>query len=72
MLLFEDEWGEDNSPVDNTEIRTTLLYYSKEELEEFKKLCKVALQKEFPDTYKEDGNVSDLLLKILRDKYANL
>ena len=37
MRLFEDDWGVDNSPVDNTEITTTILYFSTKELKEFKK-----------------------------------
>ena len=36
MKLFEDNWGIDNSPLDETEITTTILYFSKEELKQFK------------------------------------
>ena len=38
MKLFEDEWGIDTSPVDETEITTTMLYFSKQELNTFKRL----------------------------------
>lgn len=63
--LFPTDWGVDQSPVDTTEITTTLLYYSKEESLEFKQLCKAAMRKEFPETFQNE-NISNLLLKILR------
>lgn len=72
MKLFEDDWGVDNSPIDNTEITTTLLYFSTEELKEFKVLCKKGIRKEFNEQYQVKGNLSDLLLIILREKYGNL
>jgi hypothetical protein len=72
MKLFEDDWGVDNSPIDNTEITTTLLYFSTEELKEFKALCKKGIRKEFNEQYQVKGNLSDLLLIILREKYGNL
>ena len=72
MQLFENDWGVDNSPTDNTEITTTILYFSKEELAQFKKLCKVVIKKEFGVEYQQKGNLSDLLLKILNEKYGNL
>ena len=40
LELFIDDWGIDDSKPDDTEITTTILYFSKEELSEFKKLCK--------------------------------
>jgi len=72
MQLFETDWGVDNSEVDNTEITTTILYFSKEELAQFKKLCKVGIKNEFGVEYQQKGNLSDFLLKILNEKYGNL
>ncbi len=72
MKLFEDEWGVDNSPIDNTEITTTILYFSTDELKEFKKLCKAGIKKEFNEHYKQKGNLSDFLLLILKKNYGNL
>jgi len=72
MKLFDDDWGVDNSPIDNTEITTTLLYFSTEELKEFKKLCKKGIKAEFGNDYQNKGNLSDLLLIILNEKYGNL
>ncbi len=72
MKLFEDNWGIDNSPIDETEITTTLLYFSKDELKEFKKLCKVGIKIEFGKEYQQKGNLSDFLLKTLKEKYGNL
>lgn len=70
MKLFEDDWGKDNSPIDNTEITTTILYFSKEELKQFKTLCKEGMKVEFDNEFQEKGNLSDLLLKVLNDKYG--
>ena len=72
MKLFEDDWGVDNSPIDNTEITTTMLYFSTQELKEFKALCKKGIKQEFAEQYQTKGNLSDLLLIILRQKYGNL
>ena len=55
-----------------TEITTTILYFSTEELKEFKALCKKGIKFEFKDEYQTKGNLSDLLLIILREKYGNL
>jgi hypothetical protein len=71
MRLFEDEWGVDESPVDNTEITTTILYFSSDELKEFKKLSKAGIKKEFGSEFQQKGNLSDFLLKILRERYEN-
>jgi hypothetical protein len=72
MKLFEDNWGVDNSPIDETEITTTLLYFSTEELKQFKKLCKLGIKKEFSEAYQQKGNLSDFLLKILNERYGSL
>lgn len=70
MKLFEDDWGKDNSPIENVEITTTILYFSKEELKQFKYLCKEGMKAEFGPEYQEKGNLSDLLLKLLNHKYG--
>lgn len=72
MKLFEDDWGVDNSPIDETEITTTILYFSTKELKQFKKLCKAGIKKEFSETYQQKGNLSDFLLKILKERYENI
>ena len=69
MKLFEDDWGVDNSPIENVEITTTMLYFSRQELKEFKTLCKKGIKKEFGEEYQQKGNLSDLLLKVLKEKY---
>ena len=53
MRLFEDEWGVDESPVDNTEITTTILYFSSDELREFKQLSRVGIKKEFGQEFQQ-------------------
>lgn len=69
MKLFEDNWGIDNSPIEDVEITTTILYFSRTELKEFKRLCKKGIKQEFGEEYQQKGNLSDLLLKILRENY---
>jgi hypothetical protein len=72
MQLFEDDWGVDNSPPDNTEITTTILYFSKEELAKFKSLCKVGIKTMYGNDAQTKGNLSDFLLTILENNYANI
>jgi len=72
MKLFEDNWGVDNSPIDETEITTTMLYFSKQELKEFKELCKKGIKIEYNEDFQQKGNLSDFLLLILNKKYGNL
>ena len=70
MELFEDEWGVDMSPPDDTEITTTILYFSKEELIKFKQLAKKGIKIEYGEQYQQRGNLSDLILMLL-NKYEN-
>ena len=70
MNLFEDEWGTGSTKEDDTEITSTLLYYSSVELKEFKRLCKVGIKEKFADPM-ADGNISDLLLILLKQHYEN-
>lgn len=72
MKLFEDDWGVDNSPIDETEITTTILYFSKEELKKFKNLCKVGIKIEYGEEYQQKGNLSDFLVKILNERYGTV
>ena len=69
MKLFDDEWGVDESPIEDIEITTTILYFSRLELKEFKALCKKGIKKEFGEDYQQKGNLSDLILKLLKQKY---
>jgi len=69
MKLFEDNWGIDNSPIEDVEITTTILYFSREELKEFKALCKKGIQKEYGEEYQQKGNLSDFLLMLLKRNY---
>jgi hypothetical protein len=70
LQLFEQDWGVDNSPLDDTQITTTLLYFSKDELKEFKKLCKTGMKKEFAADFQSKANLSDFLLKVLKENYG--
>jgi len=66
MLLFEDDFGVDNSPADETQITTTILYFSEEELKQFKTDCKTGIKKMFGQEYQQKGNLSDFLLKAVK------
>jgi hypothetical protein len=68
--LFEDDFGQDESPIEDIDITTTILYYSEKELDEFKKLVKAGIKKELGTQAMERGNISDLLLIVLRKNYA--
>jgi len=71
-LFNDDEFEVNNSPIDNTEITTTMLYFSTDELKLFKSLCKKGIKIEFGDEYQDKGNLSDFLLIILKQKYENI
>lgn len=68
--LFEHDYGTGSKEIDQTEITTTILYFSKEELKEFKKLCKAGMKQVYGSKFMEVGNLSDFLLNELR-KYGN-
>jgi hypothetical protein len=69
--LLEPDYGVDNSPPDGTRITQVILYFDKPEAEEFKRLCKAGIKLEFPQTYRETGNLSDFLLYILNRLYGS-
>jgi hypothetical protein len=70
-LLFEDDFGVDESPKDDTQITTTILYFSEEELKEFKKLCKQGMKTTYGAEAATKANLSDYLLKTLRNANHN-
>ena len=69
MKLFDDNWGVDNSPIEDVEITTTILYFSRQELKQFKNLCKKGIRQEFGEEYQQKGNLSDFLLMLLKRNY---
>jgi len=72
MGLFDVEYGQDQSEVDNTRITNTMLMYgSEEEMAEFKKLCKIGIADKFGDAKIDKGNITDFLLIVLREKYGS-
>ena len=71
MELFDYDYGLNTDQVDNTEITTTILYFSKDELKEFKSLCKTGIKKEYNQDFQQKGNLPDLLLQLLRKEYGN-
>lgn len=67
-MLF-NEYIKDDSPVDDTKITQTMLYYSEDEVAEFKKLCKLGMKDLFPADFL-NKNISDFLLTLLKKHYA--
>lgn len=64
--LFDDDIPKNESPLQDVNITTMLLYMSEEENKEFKALCKEGIKKLFPDDYREKGNLTDYLLHLIR------
>lgn len=71
LKLFEDSWEEGGQEQDDTSITNTILYFSTEELSEFKKLCKVCIEKMYKNDKFENGNIPDLLLNLLKEYNEN-
>lgn len=69
--LFQDEWGVDTSPVDDTQIVQFGIFMDRAQLPEFKKLAKQAVKEFFPTDYIERGNVSDAIILLLKKHYGN-
>lgn len=69
--LFDLDIPKNNEPPEDVEITTTILYMSKEELKEFKRLAKIGIKEMFGEEFQSRGNISDFLLKILKEKYGD-
>lgn len=69
-MLFDELIESKGTEKDNTDITTTLLYFSTEELNKFKRLCKSGMMKEWGEERFSKGNISDLLLIALNKLYA--
>lgn len=70
MNLFELEIPQNNEPVQDVDITTTILYYSTVELKEFRKLCKEGIKSMYGEQAVTKGNMADLILNLLREKYG--
>lgn len=66
MELFENILSKDDSPLENVEITTTILYMSKDELKEFKKLAKEGIKRLWKCDFQQKGNLSDYILHLIR------
>lgn len=73
MELFaqEDFYEKDNSPIEDVEITTTILYISRTELKEFKQKAKKGIERMFGEEYQQKGNLSDYILTLIRQDYEN-
>lgn len=68
--LFDRDYGIDHGPIDGTQIKSTLLYFSAEEHSEFRKEAKIAMKTIWGQKAQEEGNLSDLTLALLK-KFNN-
>ena len=71
MKLFEYEFEQNTEPVDNTEITGTLLYYTKENRKEFKRLCKTGMEQTYTKEKLQEANISDFILQLLIQHYGS-
>lgn len=65
--ILQPDYGIDTSPPDPTIITQVLLYLDKKDADEFKRLAKKSMMRHWPNTYKEQANLSELILKLLRN-----
>jgi hypothetical protein len=68
--ILDEAYPVNNEPKDDTTTIQVMLYFSEPEVEEFKKLSKNLMKRYWPTDYTEKANISDLLLKLLRDANA--
>lgn len=66
LSLFETEIPKDNSPIQDVDITTTILYMSVEELKEFKKLAKEGIKRLWQQEFQQKGNLTDYILYLMR------
>tara|TARA_R110001592_G_scaffold231480_3_gene488620 strand:+ start:1327 stop:1551 length:225 start_codon:yes stop_codon:yes gene_type:complete len=71
MKLFEYEFEQNVEPVDDTEITGTLLYYTKDNRKLFKQLCKKGMEQTYNKDLLQEANISDFILKTLKDHYGS-
>jgi hypothetical protein len=69
--LFDFDIPKNTDPPEDVEITTSILYFSKSELREFKKLAKEAIKRRWQQDYQQRGNLSDLILALLREDAEN-
>lgn len=67
--LFDLAILPNNDPIEDVEITTTTLYMSKPELKEFKRLAKIGIKKLWNAEFQQKGNLTDLLLHLLKKEY---
>jgi hypothetical protein len=67
--MFDVILEPDNSPIDNTNITSFQLFFSTDEMRDFKEQCKKGMIKMFPSTF-DKQNVNDFLLQLVQ-QYNN-
>lgn len=68
--IFEQYSADESVNVpDQTNINQVIIYYDDQQLDDFKRLSKEAMRKEFPQDFQQQ-NLSTILLKILKKHYG--
>lgn len=70
--LFGNHIPINNDELEDVHITTTILYMSEQELKQFKSLCKIGIKQHFGVSFQEKGNITDLILHLLKKEYGNL
>jgi len=69
--ILQPDYGVDASPLDMTRVNQVILYFNDEDTKELKKTAKELMKKYWPSDYQEKANLSDLILKLVRDASNN-
>lgn len=69
--LLQPTYGQDNSPEDLTRVNQVILFYNQEDTDDFKRISKALMKKYWPEDFQAKGNISDLLLILLRNEEVN-
>lgn len=65
--LFKEDLGDRTAePLQDVEITTTILYMSKGELAEFKRLAKEGIKRMYGEAFQQKGNLTDYIIHLIK------
>lgn len=68
-MLFEQFQPKDDSPIEELNITSIYLFYSDEQVRDFKRMAKLGMQRMWPTSYQQQ-NISDFIFELIK-QYAN-